>query len=78
MLTLRPGEWVHVKAKLKCRYSPGETPTTLLVGNFWLRRNTFTPHPGGDFVMSENLYPNVTPTPPMPVHIVVRREPPKQ
>jgi hypothetical protein len=50
MLALRPGEWVDVKARLKPRYSPTESITTNLLGGFWLRKNTLTPHPGGGFV----------------------------
>ena len=78
MVTLHPGEWIHVKAKLTPRYSPEETGIMQLQGGFWLRRNTFTPHPGGSFVSTINLYPNVTPTPPVPVRILARRDALKQ
>jgi hypothetical protein len=78
MLTLQPGEWIRVNAKLTPRYSPEETGTIHLLGGFWLRTNTFTPHPGGGFVSAKNLYPNATATPPVPVRILGRRDMPKQ
>jgi hypothetical protein len=62
ILVLRPGEWTHVKAKVKPRYSPSASETSRLLGGFWLRRNTFIPHAGGGFTKMENLYPNVTRT----------------
>jgi hypothetical protein len=71
MFTLRPGEWIRVRAKLTPQYSPEESGTINLLGGFWLRRPTFTPHPGGDSTSMMNLYPNVTPTPPVAVRIVV-------
>jgi hypothetical protein len=70
MLVLRPGEWIHVKAKVKPQYSPAQSVTARLLGGFWLRRNTFTPHAGGSFTNTENLYPNVTPTPSIPIRFV--------
>jgi hypothetical protein len=78
MLTLQPGEWIRVKAKLTPRFSPEETGTIHLLGGFWFRTNTFTPHPGGGFVSAKNLYPNATATPPVPVRILGRRDMPKQ
>lgn len=70
MFVLRPGEWIHVKAKVKPQYSPAESVTARLLGGFWLRRNTFTPHAGGSFTNVENLYPNVTPTPSIPIRFL--------
>ena len=78
MVTLRPGEWIHVRAKLTPRNFPEKTGAIQLLGGFWLRRNTFTPHPGGGSVDALNLYPNVTPTPPKRARIVVARDVPKQ
>ena len=77
MLTLRPGEWITVRAKLTPRYSPDDTGTINLLGGFWLRRNAFVPHPGGSGVSVENLYPHVTPTPPISVRVVVQDDRPK-
>jgi hypothetical protein len=70
LLVLRPGEWIRVRAKVKSEYSPVTSQSARLVGGFWLRRNTFNPQPGGAFTRMENLYPNVTPTPPVPIQIV--------
>ena len=78
MLALRPGEWIHVKAKMQPRYSPPESATVGLSGRFWLRRNRFTPHAGGDFTMMENVYPNVTPTPSLTVRVLAQPDRPKQ
>jgi hypothetical protein len=72
MLVLRPGEWIRVAAKLKFRTWPSEPVSTHLRGDFLLRRNTFYPHPGGEFREVRNLYPNVTPTPGIPVRFVRR------
>ena len=62
MLVLKPGEWIRVRAQVKLQNWPPPASTRAR-GEFWLRRNTFQPHPGGGFTNSENLYPNVTPTP---------------
>jgi|SRR5262245_60084682 len=70
MLTLRPGEWIRVRTNVKLS-SPSQEPRNVrLQGTFWLRRETFHPRPGGAFTDITNLYPNVTPTPSIPVHIL--------
>jgi hypothetical protein len=63
MLVLRPGEWIRVSANVKLLRWPSETVSARLRGDFWLRRNTFHPRPGGQFIEARNLYPNETPTP---------------
>jgi len=80
ILALRPGEWICVKAKLKVQNWPMDPVPVLLRGEFWPRRNTFYPHPGGASYGIENLYPNHTPTPSLAVHLVrsVRKRDPKQ
>jgi len=75
MVTLRPGEWIHVKAKMQPLYSPPESAMVRLSGGFWLRRNKFTPHAGGEFTMAENLYPNATPTPPITARVLAQHQP---
>jgi hypothetical protein len=60
---LRPGEWIRVNANVKLRTSPSEPVSARFRGGFWWRRNTFRPHPGGQFIEAHNLYPNETPTP---------------
>jgi hypothetical protein len=69
MLALRPGEWISVKANVKLGSWP-EQVSTRFRGEFWLRRKTFHPHPGGEFTEIQNLYPNKTQTPAIPVHLL--------
>src|ERR1700674_88103 len=69
-VVLRPGEWIRVRASVKFRSWPSEPASTRLRGDFWLRRNTFHPHPGGLFTEMQNLYPNATPTPWIAVHLL--------
>lgn len=61
-LVLKPGEWIRVGAKVILQNWP-QLASTRVRGEFWLRRNTFQPHPGGGFTEIKNLYPNITPTP---------------
>ena len=68
---LKPGEWVRVKANVKLGSPPSTKASNALRGSFWLRRNTFSPRPGGSFTKTENLYPNPTTTPSIPVHFVM-------
>ncbi len=70
MLTLKPGQWIRVRANMKLRSWPSKPLSAELAGTFSLRTNTFLPHPGGDSVQIDNLYPNATPTPPIPVHLL--------
>jgi hypothetical protein len=70
MVVLRPGEWIRVSANVKLLTSPSEPVSARLRGTFWLRRNTFHPHPGGQFIEANNLYPNNTPTPFVAVRLV--------
>ena len=70
MLLLRPGEWIRVKAAVKLRQAPLQPVDARFRGEFWLRKNTFRPHPGGSFTHAENLYPNHTPTPWVTVHLL--------
>ena len=66
VLTLKPGEWIRVKAMVKLGGSSVDSTEPIPVqlhGGFWLRRNVFRPSPGGQFTESHNLYPNTTATP---------------
>jgi hypothetical protein len=74
MLVLRPGEWIRVRAKLKFHTWPSDPISTRLRGIFLLRRNIYYPHAGGEFREVQNLYPNVTLTPGIPVRFI--RQPP--
>ena len=79
MLLLQPGEWVRVKAALKLRQWPLQPVDARFRGEFWLRKNTFKPHPGGSFTHAENLYPNHTPTPWVTVRLLrPKKEQPQQ
>ncbi len=70
MLLLKPGEWIRVKAAVKLRQWPLEPTDASFRGEFWLRKNTFEPRPGGSFSHAQNLYPNHTPTPGVAVRLL--------
>jgi hypothetical protein len=72
MMVLQPGEWVRVSANVKLVKCLSAPVSARFRGDFWLRRNTFHPHPGGQFIEASNLYPNTTPTP----FVAVRLLPP--
>src|SRR5437016_3368189 len=72
MMVLRPGEWIRVTANIKLLKGPSVPVSARFRGDFWLRRNTFVPHPGGQFIETNNLYQNDTPTP----FVAVRLSPP--
>jgi hypothetical protein len=72
LTVLRPGEWIRVSANVKLLTSPSEPVSARFRGGFWLRRNIFRPHPGGQFIEAHNVYPNETPTP----FVAVRLFPP--
>jgi len=80
VMVLRPGEWIRVRANMKLHTWPSEPVFTRLRGQFWLRRNVYHPQPGGGFTETQNLYPNITFTPSIAVHLrgSVRPEKPKQ
>jgi len=79
VIVLQPGEWIRVRASMKLHTWPSE-PVARLRGQFWLRRNVYHPQPGGGFTETQNLYPNVTFTRSIAVHLhgPVRPEKPKQ
>jgi hypothetical protein len=70
MLTLKPGEWIRTAATVRFRTWPSKLVSAHVRGGFWLRHNTFGPHPGGASTQIQNLYPNATPTPALPVRFV--------
>jgi len=70
MMVLRPGEWIRVTANIKLLKGPSVPVSARFRGDFWLRRNTFHPHPGGQSIEVNNLYPNSTPTPFVAVHLL--------
>jgi hypothetical protein len=73
MQELKPGEWIRVRANVKLNSGPTEPASVRFQGEFWLRTTTYHPHPGGSSSDIVNLYPNATPTPPIPGTLTVRR-----
>lgn len=67
IVTLQPGEWIRVTANMKLSVPPAPQESGHLEGNLWLRQNTYYPGPGGSVTNVENLYPNLTRTPPLKV-----------
>jgi hypothetical protein len=70
IVELRPAEWIRVKATVRLSTWPLERVFARLRGSFWLRRNTFRAQSGGAFTEIHNIYPNETPTPSIPVHLL--------
>jgi hypothetical protein len=60
ILALQPGQWIRVKARVRLHTWPSGPVTAKLQGDFWSRRNVFTPLGGGGFTQTTNLYPNAT------------------
>jgi len=70
MVTLKPGGWIRVRANVKLREWPSKPLMAGLAAGFWMHRNTFEPHAGGQYTRSEGIYPNTTSTPAVPVHLI--------
>ena len=70
MMVLRPAEWIRVNASVKLLKFPPVPVSAGLRAEFWLRKTTFRPHPGGQFTETNNLYPNTTPTNVVPVRLL--------
>lgn len=70
MIVVRPGEWIRVRANMKLHTRPSEPVSARFRGEFWLRKNTFRPQPGGAFTQTHNFYPIATPTPSIKVHLL--------
>jgi hypothetical protein len=68
IITLKPGEWVRVKAKVKLHTWPTKTMDAQLRGDFWFHDNVFKPQIGGGFTEAVNVYPNHTLFPAVAVH----------
>jgi hypothetical protein len=63
-LTLKPGQWIRVKAKLKLHTWPSQPVEARLGSDFWIHKNVYKPHEGGAFTETVNDYPNHTTLPP--------------
>lgn len=72
IITLKPGQWIRLKAKLKLHTWPSQPVEARLSGDFWLHRNVYKPHAGGAFTEAVNDYPNHTN---LPSTITVRYSP---
>jgi hypothetical protein len=68
IITLKPGEWVRVKAKVKLHTWPTKPIEAQLRGDFWFHDNVFKPQIGGAFTEAVNVYPNHTLYPAVAVH----------
>ena len=60
IVTLKPGQWIRVKAKLKLHTWPSQPVEAQLSADFWLHKNVYKPHEGGAFTEAVNDYPNHT------------------
>ena len=60
IVTLKPGQWIRVKAKVKLHTWPSRPVEGPLRGDFWLHKNRYKPHEGGAFTEVVNDYPNHT------------------
>ena len=68
VITLKPGEWVRVKAKVKLHTWPTKSVEGQLLGDFWFHDNLFKPQIGGSFTDAVNVYVNHTLFPSVAVH----------
>lgn len=68
IITLKPGEWVRVKANVKLHTWPSKPMEAQLRGDFWFHDNVFKPQVGGGFTEAVNVYPNHTLFPAVPIH----------
>src|SRR5262249_32454511 len=76
LLTVKPGQWLRVKAKVKLHTWPSQPVEAQLTADFRLRENTFTPQNGGGFTDIMNLYPNRITFPGVHVHFSPTRSAP--
>lgn len=69
IISLKPGQWIRVKARMKLNPFPTQRLYNLqLSGSFLLDRDQFTPQPGGGFFRITHLRPNETQFPGIPVN----------
>jgi len=68
IITLKPGEWVRVKAKVKLHTWPAKPIEAQLRGDFWFHDSVFKPQIGGGFTKVVNVYPHHTLLPAVAVH----------
>jgi len=68
IITLKPGEWVRVKARVKLQTWPTKPMEAQLRGDFWFHDNVFKPQSGDGFTEAVNVYPNHTLFPTVAIH----------
>jgi hypothetical protein len=68
IVSLKPGQWVRVDAKVKLHTWPSHPSEAQLRGDFWLRNKTFKPGDKGGYVEAVDVYPNRTLLPAIAVH----------
>ena len=54
-ITLKPGEWIRVKAKIELHTWPSKPMEAQLQPDFWFHNNTFKPQIGGGFTAAVNI-----------------------
>jgi hypothetical protein len=68
LITLNPGEWLRVEARVEFDLKLPPAGTISLVPGYWLRQVTFHPHPGGFSRAAQNICINNEPMPAVLVH----------
>ena len=68
IITLKPGEWVRVKAQVKLHTWPSKPVEAQLRGDFWFHDNVFKPQLGGGFTEAVSVYRNHTLFLAVPIH----------
>jgi hypothetical protein len=67
LITLGPGEWLRVEARVHFDRNLPPAGTLHLVPGYWLRRDTYYPHQGGFSTAAENICINQMATPAVPI-----------
>jgi len=70
ILTLKPGEWLRVRAESQLRFTMQQETSVRVQGGFWLQQVTFRAQPTRSSENVRNLYPNSTRTPALELHLV--------
>ncbi len=83
IVTLKPGQWIRVKGKLKLHTWPAQPVEGQLRGDFWIHENSYQPHEGGASTQAVNEYPNHTELPSVavrfsPTHSASKQAQPSQ
>ena len=69
MVTLKPGEWLRVAARIKFNLKPPPAGVIHLAPGYWVHRVTYLPHPGGSSSAIEGICLNQESAPSVPVHV---------